>query len=156
MTSSKGWHALFVACLCAHGACVWAALGETLASVDREAVQTGARRSMAAMTRYTMQEMQTPNGSRVVQYLGGDGLVFAVRWNTHAKPDLSVLLGKAFPSYASAAQVAAQRGGIQRQFRHDDADLVVQSSGHLQAYAGYAYRRSLLPQGVSAASLGWE
>ena len=142
--------------LCAQAAAAWAALGETQASVEREGTRLGARRSMAAMARYTVQELQMPDGSRVVQYLAGNGLVFALRWNTRAKPDLSQLLGSAFPGYASAAQAAAFRGGIQRQFRHDDRDVVVQSSGHLQAYTGYAYRRSLLPPGVSLASLGWE
>jgi hypothetical protein len=149
-------HALLATLLCAHVATAWAALGETQASVEREGTQLGARRSVAAMARYTVQELQMPDGSRVVQYLAGNGLVFALRWNTRSKPDLSVLLGSAFPGYASAAQAAARHGGIQRRFRHDDSDVVVQSSGHLQAYVGYAYRRSLLPPGVSVASLGWE
>lgn len=142
--------------LCTHGVVAWAALGETVASVEQEGARLGARRSVQVMARYSVQELQWPDGGRVQQYVAPGGRVFAVRWTLQRKPDLSQLLGSAFPGYASAAGDAGQRGGIQRQFRHDDSDVVVQTSGHLHAYAGYALRRSLLPAGVSAASLGWE
>jgi len=113
-----------------------------------------ARRSVASMVRYTVHDLQLPDGSRVRQFVGGNGQVFAVSWNTLYKPDLSKLLGASFPTYAGAAQEAGKRGGIQRQFRHESADLVVQTSGHLHVFQGYAYRPSLMPQGVSAQSMG--
>lgn len=116
---------------------------------------TGARRSMAHMPRYSVDDVQMPDGSRIRRFLGSNGQVFAVSWHTLYKPDLSMLLGSSFPAYAGAAQEAAKRGGVQRLFRHDQLDLVVQSAAHLHVYQGYAYRRSLLPQGVSAQALGW-
>jgi hypothetical protein len=90
----------------------------------------------------------------VQQFVASNGLVFAVRWNTLYKPDLSALLGTAFPAYASAAQQAGQRGGIQRAFHHAGSDLVLLSTGHLHVFSGYAYRRSLLPRGLSVQALG--
>lgn len=135
----------------------WAALGERHTSMaDAGSSGMASKRSVAAMVRYTLHETQRPDGSRVREYVAPNGQVFAVSWNTLYKPDLSTLLGQSFPVYASAAQVAAQRGGIQRQFHHDDADLVVQSTGHLHVFAGHAYLRSQLPQGVTAQTLGWE
>jgi len=115
-----------------------------------------AQRSVAVMPRYTVHATQQPDGSRVQELVAGNGVVFAVRWNTLYKPDLSALLGNSFPAYADAARRAAQRGGIQRQFRLDATDLVVHSTGHLHTFAGYAYVRSLLPFGVTPQTLGWE
>jgi predicted heme/steroid binding protein len=132
----------------------WAGLGEGEASIDTASVRMHARHSVARAQQYTVHELKMADGSRVQQYVAGNGQVFAVRWNTLYKPDLSVLLGNSFPDYASAAQMAAKRGGIQRQFHHEGNDLVVQSSGHLHVFSGYAYRRALLPRGVSVQSIG--
>lgn len=113
-----------------------------------------ARHSVARAQQYTVHELQSANGSLVQQFVTGNGQVFAVRWNTLYKPDLSSLMGTSFADYKTVANQAAQRGGIQRQFRHEGNDLVVQSSGHLQVFSGYAYKRSLLPQGLNPKSLG--
>lgn len=112
------------------------------------------RRMLAQQSRFSIDEVQMADGSRVRKYLADNGQIFAVTWTTLYKPDLSTLLGPYFPAYSSAAKLTAQRGGIQRQFHHDANDLVVQSGGHLHVFSGYAYLRSQLP--VSAQSLGWE
>jgi hypothetical protein len=132
----------------------WAGLGEGQSSIETDRVRMSARHSVARAQQYAVHELKTANGSRVQQFVAANGLVFAVRWNTLYKPDLSSMLGTSFPDYYSAAQVAAKRGGIQRQFRHEGSDLVVQSSGHLQVFSGFAYRRSMIPQGLSPKSIG--
>lgn len=131
-----------------------AGLGEGQASIDSDRVRMSARHSVARAQQYTVHDLTMADGSRVQQYVAENGQVFAVRWNTLFKPDLSALLGTGSADYATAAQVAAKRGGIQREFHHEGHDLVVQSSGHLHVFSGYAYRRSLLPQGVSVQSIG--
>jgi hypothetical protein len=88
------------------------------------------------------------DGSRVRQYVTGNGRIFAVTWSTLYKPDLSKLLGSSFPEYRHAANESARHGGIQRNFRLNGDDLVLQSSGHLNVYHGYAYRRSMMPKGM--------
>ena len=98
---------------------------------------------------YTVHEVVQADGSRQRQYVNAGGQVFAVSWTARAKPQLSELLGNSYPAYVTAAGEAAQRGGLQRQFRHEGLDLVVHSGSHLQVYSGYAYRRSLLPAGLS-------
>jgi hypothetical protein len=132
----------------------WAGLGESEGSIDTARVRMHARHAIEHKAQYTVHELKTADGSRVQQYVANNGLVFAVRWNTQYKPDLSALMGASFPAYAGAAQEAAQRGGIQRHFRHDGSDLVVQSAGHLHVFSGYAYRRSLMPRGLDLRSLG--
>ena len=96
------------------------------------------------------------NGSRVRQFVGRNGQVFAVTWNTRYKPDLSIILGTSYPAYASAAAQAGRRAGILRQFRHEALDIVVQSRAHLNVYSGFAFRQSLLPPGLSPDRIGLE
>jgi hypothetical protein len=153
MTSSKRTGCLLWALLAALPA--WAGLGEPQSSIATDRARISARHAVARAPQYTVHDLTMADGSRVQQYVAGNGLVFAVRWNTLHKPDLAGLLGNAFASYADAAQLAARRGGIQRQFRHEGGDLVVQANGHLHVFSGYAYRPSLLPQGLTPQTLGW-
>lgn len=132
----------------------WAGLGEPQSSIDGDGTRMHARHSVVGQNQYAVHELTKADGSRVRQFVARNGRVFAVSWNTLAKPDLSVVLGGAFPSYQGAAHAAARQGGIQRQLRHEGSDLVVQSSGHLHVYQGYAYRPSLLPQGLTLQTLG--
>jgi hypothetical protein len=133
-----------------------AAAGNASPAVNTNASAPGMRRMLAQRSSYSVDEVQMADGSRVRKYLADSGQIFAVTWNTLYKPDLSLLLGTYFSSYAGAARQAAQKGGIQRQFHHETPDLVVQSSGHLHVFSGYAYLRSAFPAGVTARTLGWE
>jgi hypothetical protein len=152
MTSSSRGRWLLLGLLAVSPA--WAGLGEAESSIDRERVQMHARHSVARATQYSVHELKMADGSRVRQFVAGNGRVFAVNWTTLYKPDLSSLLGSSFGNYNDAVQTAAQRGGIQRQFRHEGTDLVVQSSAHLNVYRGFAYRPSMLPAGLRFQILG--
>ena len=131
----------------------WAGLGDAQSSIEGERARMHALRAVAHNTHYSVHELTTADGSRVRQYVGGGGRVFAVAWSTFFKPDLASLLGPSYASYSEAEHAAVLRGGIQRQFRHQEADLVVRSSAHMNVYRGFAYRPSLTPQGVSLQSL---
>ena len=142
---------------------IWAkdSLGEIHSSVaggnaTSVSAPVGVRHLMSQRVAYSVDEVQMADGSRVHKYLADNGKIFAVSWNTLYKPDLSLLLGTYFSSYADAAKRAAEKGGIQRQFHHDANDLVVQSNGHLHVFSGYAYLRSQFPAGVNPQTLGWQ
>jgi predicted heme/steroid binding protein len=132
----------------------WAGLGEAESSIEGERAHMHAQRSVARSAQYAVHELKMADGSRVRQYVAGNGLVFAVSWTTLYKPDLATLLGSSFPSYSNAAHQAVVQGGMQRQFRHEAADLVVQASGRMNVYRGFAYRPSLTPKGVNLQSVG--
>jgi hypothetical protein len=149
----RNWLA-FSLLLCAGS--IQAGIGEPESSIDRERVQLHASRSVRTTAQYTIHELRSPNGIRALEYVTQSGVVFGVRWNATSKPDLSYFLGTSHPAYQRAAKDFARRPGIQRQFRHDNLDLVVVSTSHLNVYTGYAYRRSLLPVNVTAHELGWE
>jgi hypothetical protein len=152
MTSSKRGCLLLLAFAAALPA--WAGLGQAESSIETDRGRMHARHAVRRAAQFAVHDLQMADGSHLRQYVAGNGLVFAVSWNSLHKPDLSGLLGNAFTSYTGAAQQAARRGGIQRQFRHESQDLVVQASGHLNVFSGYAYRPSLLPRGLNPQSLG--
>lgn len=154
MTSSSAGRKLALLFTLLVAPLAWAGLGDAESSINGERLRLRAFHSTQRAPQYAMHELMLQDGSRVRQFVGSSGRVFAVSWNSLSKPDLSALLGNAFAGYAGAVQVAGRRGGIQRQFRHEEADLVVQTSGHLHVYAGYAYRRSLLPPGLDLQAIG--
>jgi hypothetical protein len=67
-------------------------------------------------------------------------------------PDLQRLLGAHYVEY-TAALAALSRPGLHRSVRTVSSELIVESDGHLRAYAGRAYLRALIPPGISPADL---
>ncbi len=152
MTSNSRKRLLWLSLLCAPLA--WAGLGENEGTITGDRMRMRAFHSVARTAQFTVHELKGTDGSRVTQYVAGNGRIFALSWHTLYKPDLSSLLGSSFSTYSTAAQAAAQRGGMQRQFLHQGSDLVMQSTGHMGVYSGFAYRPSLLPPGLDLQTLG--
>jgi hypothetical protein len=98
-------------------------------------------------------EIAMADGSSVREFVGPDGIVFAVAWSTRFKPDLEALLGTHAGTYAAAASDAMRTPGIRRRIELARGDLVVRSSAHLNAYVGTAWLRSLVPRGVDVDAL---
>lgn len=133
-----------------------AGLGEAERDIDQDRVRLHAQRSVEHRYPYRIHALQTSDGSRIWQYVGVHGRVFAVTWQAMHKPDLSKLLGESGGGYARATTQAARRGGVQRQFQHTENDVVVQSNAYLHKFSGVAYRPSLLPPGFNLNRLGQE
>ena len=131
----------------------WAGLGDFESSIQEEKVKMHARHSVAVMPHYSVHDLQNSDGAHIQQYVGSDGRVFAVVWHTLFKPDLSSILGGSYPAYAQSARESARKGGIQRRFRHESLDLVVQATAHLNVFSGYAFRQSMLPSGFSLSTI---
>jgi len=134
----------------------FAGLGENESSINADRVRMHASRSVVVNPQYSVHDLQGTDGSKVRQYLSINGIVFAVTWHTLYKPNLSSILGTSYPAYATAAQEAAHRPGIQHHFRHESLDVVVQSSSHMNVFSGFAFRRSMLPLGFSPERIGLE
>jgi hypothetical protein len=132
----------------------WAGLGESEGVINGERMRMRAFHLVERAPQYAVHELKSSDGSRVTQYVGVNGLIFAVSWHTLYKPDLSSMLGNSFSTYTRAARIAARNGGIQRQFLHQGDDLVMQNSGRLNVYSGFAYRPSLLPRGLNPQTIG--
>lgn len=134
----------------------FAGLGESENSIHGDQIRMHAHRSDISAAQYSVSVLRGTDGSVVKQYVSANGTVFAVSWHTQYKPDLSSLLGSSFSTYSVAAAQAARRPGIQRHFRHESLDLVVQATAHLNVFSGFAYRQSMLPSGINLQSLALE
>lgn len=127
-----------------------AALGGSAASVESDRV------SMKGLTRpvptgaLQKQELQLPSGTVVTEYLGSNGLVYAVTWHGPALPDLHALLGAYFDKFQTAAHQPVVR---HRLVRLNSPDLVIESSGKMRAFVGRAWVPTMLPSGVTPADI---
>jgi Protein of unknown function (DUF2844) len=134
------------------GGSAHAALGGDAASVPADAAELHGAVNTEIRQQYDIQEISAEAGMRVREYLGRNGVVFAVSWSGPVMPDLQRLLGTHFAEY-SAALKALTRPGLQRSVRMASSELIVESGGHLRAYSGRAYLPALMPAGVSAAEI---
>jgi hypothetical protein len=126
----------------------WAVLGEGLAGIEADTAQLAGVRRRASGAGFEVHTLTGADGSTIRQYVGVDGRVFAVAWNTHYKPRLDLLLGQHFSAYEAAGRHAmGVRPGIIHSAALQEGDLVVESTAHLQSFVGRAYLRSMLPAG---------
>jgi hypothetical protein len=124
-----------------------AALGGAEATVEADRLQTGAtHRVVTTDARFTLHELQAPSGTTVREYVSPTGVVFGVAWQGPTMPDLRQLLGGYFDQYVGAmTERRTRRAPVSIQL----PGLVLQSGGHMRAFAGKAYVPAALPQGVS-------
>ena len=125
----------------------WAALGEYEGSVSLDQRIMRAEMRAEAHTNYKLQEMMTPDGAVIREYVSPDGRVFGVSWRSPVLPDLSQLLGSYFPRVQRAVQARRQRGGPL--VIHSE-DFVYFSGGRMMNFHGRAYVPALLPKNTSA------
>lgn len=124
-----------------------AALGEPVGSVQADKTSMRAAGiSIRTAARYSVHEIASPSGAVVREYATPEGIIFAVAWEGPTPPDIANLLGQYFAPYAAALR--GQRGDHSHAYVNQ-SELVVQSRGHLRAFSGHAYLRSLLPAGVT-------
>jgi hypothetical protein len=110
--------------------------------------QPGAERNRqtAPSESYTVQQITTPAGMIVNEYVSPDGTVFAVSWRGPRLPDLAQLLGTYFADFQTAAAVPGRQ---QRHLVLKTERLVVETGGHMRDFRGRAYVPSLLPPNFS-------
>jgi len=123
----------------------------TTVAADQQQMQ-GTGRVLRLAGEYAAAEFESGSGNLVREYVTPDGKVFGVAWRGPTIPNLNLLLGNYYPEYERAAEAARDqrhRGPLLIQ----QPDLVVQSSGHMRAYSGWAYLPELLPSGVRAEAI---
>ena len=125
----------------------FAALGENQSSISSDQAHLKARGRFVPHQFYSVQEMQTPSGTTVRQFVSPQGTVFAVTWQGSA-PDLETLLGSYFEEFVTA--VKREHSPRVRGIHIDDGDLVVQTGGHMRFVVGRAVLRSKTPSQVSS------
>ena len=129
--------------LCARPAS--AALGGDALSIAADQVRLAASVRILRAELYTMHELEAATGTKVREYLGNDGQVFAVAWQGPFRPDLRKLLGAYYETYLQAAGPRAARGPVNLRL----PGLVIHMSGHQRAFYGRAYLTDRVPEGLS-------
>jgi hypothetical protein len=94
---------------------------------------------------YTVNSSVLAGGTTVREYVGADGLVFAVSWNGPFMPDLRTLLGDQFTTMTAEAARHPKAG--HSQLRVERPEVTIESTGHMRAYAGRAWLTARLPAG---------
>jgi len=128
----------------------FATLGEPDTSVQTDQSQLKGSVKVISRANYRVHEMTLPSKTMLRQYVGPDGIVFAVTWSGPAIPDLRQTLGNYFDTYvAGASQAHAKR----RHVSVASAELVVNAGGHMRSFRGRAYLPKSIPAGVSVEEL---
>ena len=89
-------------------------------------------------------------GLTVSEYFQGNGKIFAVGWQGPVKPNLGALLGRYFAQYKSMQNT---NKGLNTPRQGSSGELVLEESGHMRAFSGFAYVPALLPSNVDINSL---
>ena len=94
-------------------------------------------------------------GTTINEYVGSaTGTVFAYTWQGPAQPNVETLLGRYAADWRNAAAALHAAGGDGlHAARVDGAQVVVETAGHMRAYAGRVWLPAALPAGVSVGDL---
>jgi hypothetical protein len=129
----------------------FATLGGGVASVEADRAKLQGRVQVITVAGVTVHEITTATGTRVREYLTPDGAVFAFTWHGPFIPNMRQLLGTYYEQYAHAVQETRPMG--KRHLTVQLPGLVVESSGHMRAFAGRAWDPALLPENFSLSNL---
>jgi hypothetical protein len=119
-----------------------ASLGDEESSVQVDREKMSAQVHVQATQQYAVHEMQLATGTRVREFVSPAGKVFGVAWAGPFMPDLKQILGKYFDQYAAALKTRPIRRGP---LAIRGPGLVVDTGGHMRAWAGRAYVPELVP-----------
>ncbi len=126
-----------------------AELGGDESSVLRQQARMKATHSAIPAAQFTMHELRRADGSTIREYLGANGTVFAVAWDTRYKPNLQELFGTSYPTYDAAVRDEMRRPGVRRQFGMKQPQLVVFATSNQQrVFRGRAWVPTLVPAGL--------
>ena len=94
-----------------------AALGQPAASVTADQMRMKAQLRQVAGAGYTVDQITTPTGTVVKEFISPAGIVFAVSWFGPTLPNLAQLLGTAYFQTLTAAEKSHSFGHNHVQLR---------------------------------------
>ena len=127
-----------------------AALGEHVASVERDQAVLHGSRATALLQNYNIEEIVSASGATVREYVTHTGDVFAVTWSGSQTPNLKLLLGGHFEDYVSAAR---SHRGSHHVLSIDSPSLVMTVVRFQRSASGQVYLPRLMPRGVARREL---
>jgi hypothetical protein len=128
---------------------VWAALGQSVASVERDRAAMGGKGQSKAGKGYSIETIAVA-GMTIKEYVSSDGIVFAVAWRGTGAPDLPLLFGSYIDEYREGLTALQNRKPrIRRPMVLKTAHLVVERAGNTRSMWGRAFIPALLPATIS-------
>ena len=88
-----------------------------------------------------------PSGIILQEYFSGNGTIFAVTWSGPSLPNLQVLLGVYFKDYLAAIKES------RRTVYLNNENVIIQSSGMMGAFQGFAFLTKQAPAGFTPNNL---
>jgi hypothetical protein len=129
-----------------------ASLGGKTTSVEDDRAVVQASRTVTELDVYSVHELAIPTGTVVREFVSPGGTVFAVSWHGPFIPDLRLFLGEHFGAFAEAVARTPRRPG-HGSLLVNTPHLVVESVGHMRAFAGRAYLPARLPAGLDEGAI---
>jgi len=124
----------------------WAALGEYEGSVDLDHQALGGEMRNETRAAYKLDQISTPDGGVISEYVSPEGRVFAISWRGPFIPNLEQLLGSYFPEVKKAARAHTGIGPLV--IKTDS--FVYFSGGRMKNFFGHASLPELFPKNLTA------
>ena len=124
-----------------------AELGGNAASILSEQKEFSSQLSNSQQSGVTVYTQTLPSGIVIQEYLSGNGTIFAVTWTGAALPNLQTLLGNYFQDYLTAIKES------RRSVYLSNENVIIQSSGMMGAFQGFAFLPKQAPTGFTPNNL---
>jgi len=125
----------------------FAELGGTTASISAEQKQFNSQLTSTQQNGYTVYTQTLTSGTIIQEYVAPSGIIFAISWSGPSLPNIQAIFGNYYANYLSAAEKS--RRSI---YTNSDA-LVIQSTGIMGAFQGFAFLPKLAPTGFTVNNL---
>jgi uncharacterized protein DUF2844 len=127
----------------------WAALGQPVASVERDRTAMGGQGQSKPGKGYSIESI-TVAGMTIKEYVSSDAIVFAVTWRGTGAPNLPLLFGSYFDEYQEGlTALQNKQPRIRRPLVLKTVHLVVERAGHIRYMWGRAFIPTLLPATIA-------
>jgi hypothetical protein len=128
-----------------------AALGDDVSAVAADQARLQASLRVTAKGGYAIHELTLPTGTKLREYVGNGGKVFAVSWSGGWRPNLRDIMGSHYDQFIAAMRSRRRaRGPV----RIELPDMVVVMGGYLRTFWGHVYLTDLAPPGWPQAMEG--
>jgi hypothetical protein len=121
-----------------------AALGDDVAEVAADQARMQASLQVWRKGNYAIHELASPSGTKVRQFVGDSGKVFAVSWSGGWRPNLRDIMGVHYDKFIAATRGNRVARGVAR---IELPGMVVVMGGHQRAFFGHVYLTDLVPAG---------
>ena len=123
-----------------------AALGDDASAIVAEQARLGATLRMFQRAKYSVHELALPTGTKVRQFVGEAGKVFAVSWSGGWRPNLRDIMGKHYDRFIAGTRGRRVARGVAR---IELPGMVVVMGGPQRACFGKVTLTDMLPAGLA-------